>query len=48
MDILNFLLPTASLDWVFAVLLISWLVFALFAAAKAKKAIDEHISGIAF
>ena len=48
MDILSFLLPTAGLDWVFAVLLISWLAFALFSAAKAKTAIDAHVTASHF
>ena len=48
MDILNFLLPTAGLDWVFAVLLLSWLAFALFSAAKAKTAIDAHVTASHF
>lgn len=48
MDILNFLLPSAGLDWVFAILLLSWLAFSLFSAAKAKTAIDAHVTASHF
>ena len=48
MDVLNFLLPSASLDWVFASLLLSWLIFSLFAAFKAKKSIDFHVTASHF
>lgn len=42
-ELMTFLLPATVMDWVFAILMIAWASFALYAASQAKKSIDTRI-----
>jgi len=47
-ELMTFLLPANGMDWFFLVLLVGWAVFAMHAAAQAKKSIDIRITSSHF
>ena len=47
-ELMTFLLPANGMDWFFLVLLVGWAVFAMYAAAQAKKSIDIRITSSHF